>query len=201
MPCFQISPSLPEGHFSAFIPVEYQMVTLVICICKDDTNFPFEYPTNTVYLVLTDPRVMDAAWAAYFSKKVVHLIHRLQDRVMMVSRRYYSVYVGQFKMGLKFPFLHLFISILTFFDIALSKLSPNAIRVIVAFEVHCSSVGVESSLELFHSFFSTKSSHIPYWFYFISRLNLKVALLSKNTNLKNKFLYFYVLSGISLCHV
>lgn len=83
------------------------------------------------------------------SQEVVLLIPHRQDSVVVALRGYCSVYVGHLKSSLTFLLFRPLVEILSFYDIPLSQLNPNATRVVVAFDVRCRSLGMESSLNLF----------------------------------------------------
>lgn len=93
----------------------------------------------------------------WFPIGVSLIIPRTRDIVSNLPINYFVVYVDHFKVGLHFSLLPLFLDLLIYFDINLSQLVPNAIRVIVGFKKLWRSKGVVSFLALFRAFFYLKN--------------------------------------------
>lgn len=88
-----------------------------------------------------------------FPSDVTILIPRIQDTLCNPHIDYFSVYVDHFRAELRVPLFPLIIEVLGHYEIGLTQLVPNTIRVIVGFERLCRFRGMISSLALFRASF------------------------------------------------
>ena len=92
------------------------------------------------------------------------------------------VYEDQLRAGLRFP-LHPFIrALLNFYQIPLTQIVPNGIRLVIKFLLICGEHGVEPTMELFQFCFQIrKAAQAPGYRTFQARRNLRIQTPDNNS--------------------
>lgn len=108
-----------------------------------------QYEANEIHSHMSERKVREMLEVTPLPEEVHILVPRRTDTAVNSPIRYCASYLEQFRAGLRFPLILLPQEILFHYQIALSQLVPNAVRIIVGFERYCRNHRVVTSLALF----------------------------------------------------
>lgn len=98
-----------------------------------------------------------------------------------------AVYAEQLEAGIRMPTTRFFRDILRYFAVRITQLVPNAIRILVGFEMLCREQDVIPTVNLFHRCYTIKRHGCEKgWFYFCNRNNtIPKLVVGASTSIKN----------------
>lgn len=149
--------------------------------------------------MLSKKRIYELAKDFEIPSKVLLLVPQRFDRVLSPPIEYCTTYFDQFKARICFPLFPLMSDLLNFYKIALLKLVSNAIRIIVAFELHCRECGILSTVDLFGAFLQSNAPQLTDGFKFVPGGIFGLECPPKIVTGKRSFSTFAFLSCLT-CH-
>lgn len=99
------------------------------------------YMADDIQSDMSERRVRSMGNQFRIPMEVHLLVPRKEYRVLNPPLGYCIVYHEQVRAGVRFPLLSLLIEVLSHYNLALTQLVPNAVRVIVGFERVCRARG------------------------------------------------------------
>lgn len=118
------------------------------------------YLAIELLIVLTVKKVRALAHEFIVPKEFHMLVPRESDRVLSPRVGYSVTHLEQRHEGLRFPLFPLLANILNHYNIDLTQLVPNSIRLIVGFEFLRNEKRISSSLSLFCFFYILMKSSV-----------------------------------------
>ena len=80
-----------------------------------------------------------------------------------------AVYVDQLEARLRMPTTRFFRDSLRYWGVRVTQLTPNAVRILIGFELLCRDQGIAPTVTLFRRCYTIKNSDKKGWFYFGNR--------------------------------